>query len=778
MSGLRATFNDRDDRNDRYTTHLAQRQEQAQIHFPAHLHEFSRPSSSSGSIGTNSLRRKNRFPAEDVRPSRLRSSSLESQKRRQDPLEEQEDPSPRTHRRATSAHYSTSVPHPALRISRRTHSAILYALEEAIRKPNPFTVDEYEENAQMSDLGGRASNGGARATGPVPVSGGSTPAAIRTPREIMRDRVTREAKRQEQQREEERRREEEHRLVAEEKRRSEERRKSAERRAAVTVPGAVPRFSNTSSQYSPDVSAGPGAFDGASDRHSRVAGEVAGTNVLGEPTGRSSADFGHRRGPSSVSQSDQPRPATAGASRRAQPGQAIPRQTVAGPTPRQSSAPPPASTLTGENAQRNTTSSFPHAFERWETLSSHWEGLTSYWLHKLEQNTEEIRETIPNASTLNRQITDLSAAGANLFHAVVELQRLRASSERKFQRWFFETRADNERNREVQASLERSLAEERKVREQVAAVQGTNSEEVEASRREVAEMRRELAISKDEARRAWEELGRRNQESLDLSQSLKEGRVTIVGGVQVVPWFGQGGTSVSQGGQGRSGYVQSERDDEAQYYHQDPAAAHASAASPTNTDPFTEGGRRQVPLPLHHETGNAYLPTAAPSANRFAAATTQATPSSHLAATTASASGSSGSATAFYQQSHAPQVPSHPGTQVRTQEVRSEGSYVTSEGDTEYAIDPSGNIRRDEHGEPVVFNRRTQESRASDGEGNDFDGEGVEAPEVPAGEGPDYEGQGFEGYQQYVPRHHHPTRLSDVLEEEEERSSRRTGGGD
>ena len=35
--------------------------------------------------------------------------------------------------------------------------------------------------------------------------------------------------------------------------------------------------------------------------------------------------------------------------------------------------------------------------------------------------------------------------------------------------------------------------------------------------------------------------------------------------------------------------------------------------------------------------------------------------------------------------------------------------------------------------------------------------------------------EGYEGYQQYVPRHHHPTRLSDVLEEEEERSSRRTG---
>jgi hypothetical protein len=433
-----------------------------------------------------------------------------------------------------------------------------------------------------------------------------------------------------------------------------------------------------------------------------------------------------------------------------------------------------AATAGAETSQRNTTSSFPHAFERWETLSSHWEGLTSYWLHKLEQNTEEIRETIPNASTLNRQITDLSAAGANLFHAVVELQRLRASSERKFQRWFFETRADNERNREVQAGLERSLAAERKVWEEERAQRTGREEEVEAARREVGEMRRELAISKDEARRAWEELGRRNQESLDLSQSLKEGRVTVVGGVQVVPWFGQGGTSVSHGGgAGRSAYVQSERGDE-QYYHQDPAAAHASAASPTNTDPFTEPGRQQqsqVPPPLHHEPGKTYLPTT-PSATQFAAATTQATPRA-ATTTAASASGSSGSGTGFYQQPHAPQVPAAHQPQVHTQEVRSEGSYVTSEGDTEYAIDPSGNIRRDVHGQPIVFNRRAE---GSDDEEADFDTEGVEAPEVPGdGEHPDYEGQGFEGYQQYVPRHHHPTRLSDVLEEEEERSSRRTG---
>jgi hypothetical protein len=52
-----------------------------------------------------------------------------------------------------------------------------------------------------------------------------------------------------------------------------------------------------------------------------------------------------------------------------------------------------------------------------------------------------------------QQIKDLSAAGNNLFHAVVELQRLRASSERKFQRWFFEHRQEQERAQEREAQL-------------------------------------------------------------------------------------------------------------------------------------------------------------------------------------------------------------------------------------------------------------------------------------------------------------------------------------
>jgi hypothetical protein len=96
-----------------------------------------------------------------------------------------------------------------------------------------------------------------------------------------------------------------------------------------------------------------------------------------------------------------------------------------------------------------------------------------------------------------RQITDLSAAGANLFHAVVELQRLHASSERKFQRWFFEIRGS-------QSDLEKMLQKEQENR---AIAEKDRADATQMAR----EMRRELSISKEEARRAWDELGRREK---------------------------------------------------------------------------------------------------------------------------------------------------------------------------------------------------------------------------------------------------------------------------
>ena len=657
----------------------------------------------------------------------------------------------------------------------------------------------------MSDLGGggRAGNGGLRTGGPVPVQPSGTPQGIRTPRDIMRDRNTREQRRQEEQKAEEARR------------LAEERRRSAERRAA-TVSG-VPRASQASSVYYPDVGALQGGFDEAGDRRS-AAGRVSGADVLGEPTGRVQQDA---PGPGKARVSSGPQP-------QAQPSASSGRgPRLAQTTPRQ----PPAQSSAGAQSTSSTAAaggggaqSFPHAFERWETLSSHWEGLTSYWLHKLEANTEEIRHTIPNASTLNRQINDLSAAGANLFHAVVELQRLRASSERKFQRWFFETRADTERQQEVQAQAERQLRLERSAREEAVGKRAEAEEAATLARREVAEMRRELMISKEEARRAWEELGRRNQEALDTAENLKRGMGAVVGGVNVIPYFGTASRagSASQRPNTRDGQQQqygglpptssagaagrASPGDEA-YYQQDPQGQ----TSPTNTDPFTE---QQRP-PLHHEPEKPSLAAGAYRSYPQGSPSQAEPPSSSRTAVPTTSAATLDQAQAFYQ--HGPTetflhgsssgAPSVPGQ--RREDLRSEPSYVESEGETEYAIDAAGKVRHDEQGRPVVFQSRasgpTQQRptvrpvEAPGEEDDPYDSDAVRrerehaerygrmpaAPEAPGGGNgvgaagqPDYEGDGHGGWeslQSAQTRHHHPTRLSDVLEEEEERSSRHTG---
>ncbi|EMC97786.1 hypothetical protein BAUCODRAFT_146406 [Baudoinia panamericana UAMH 10762] len=730
-------------------------------------------------------------------------------------------------------------------------ASLYFSNEEFIRKPNNFTPVLEEENAQMSELGGgRANNGGARAAGPVPVASSGTPSGLRTPRDVMRARNAREQQKQEE-------------LKAEEARRAEERRRSAERRAA-TLTGGAPRLSQASSAYTRDSGEPQGAYDGGADRTMRYGSRVSGVDQLGEPVGRTQEYPSSRTRGSTGSQQEQPRPAAPAATsgtRRTQQSQPTPRQpsgqTAAGAASSQS-VPQPA-----ESGQRGTSSSFPHAFERWEQLSSHWEGLTSYWLHKLEGNAEEIRNTVPNASTLSRQITDLSAAGANLFHAVVELQRLRASSERKFQRWFFETRADKEKQEEIQGGLDRQLKLERSARDE--AVQKRLEAEAAATKAstELAEMRRELNISKEEARRAWEELGRRNQESLDTAEALKNGRIAVVSGVQVVPYYrepsrtgsasqrpgtregvpqyGGSAAGASSAGAGAAGLA-SLGDDDEQY-------GEYGRPSPTNTDPFTEHQRQ----PLHHEPDVASLATGtyrpypagtdAGMAQKAAAAAAQryAPPStgSHGDGRSQPASTAAQPSQQFYQ--HAPQetflhsapsssaggtVPAGHSAPTRREDLRSEPSYVDtlSEGDTEYVIEPTGQFRHDDRGRPIVFQQRPAARGGEEEADEPYDDDVVrseaeygprygggggssappEAPSVPASgaqgmaapggypatsagvaggsavsgahAGPDYEGSGYGGWEQVqTTRHHHPTRLSDVLEEEEERSSRRTG---
>lgn len=725
----------------------------------------------------------------------------------------------------------------------------------------------------MSDLGGdngQASSSASRAAGGnVPVAQTSNP-GLRTPREVMKDREAREA----------RRRAEAERESAEQTRRDGDRRRSAERRTAAGVASASrDNSANRRSQAAPAV----GGAAASSSQQPAASREGEGRTGAADPTqagGRVQESL-RTSVPASRFASNQtranPQP-TSG-----------PRRQTAQSGLRQSSAPaasPPTATDypsqqddgPSDDAPKGTnTSSFPHAFERWEQLSSHWEGLTSYWLHKLETNAEEITRNVPSASVMSRQIADLSAAGANLFHAVVELQRLRASSERKFQRWFFETRGEQERTQEMQADLERRIKLEQTARADAVAEAARADQDKRNAERMVGEMRRELLISKDEARRAWEELGRREQEERDRTTSLREGMPTVVGGVQVVPMHTSAGMSLPESERRTTtseGPPYQAQQSEGDYLEGEP--------SPTDTDPFTETGRtgpsvqrdepavQTQPYSLWNTpaTSGSTAQTAIPPQQRHRAVSPISSPNPAMRApavtATSQAPAISGSIIQpaargsqhttssrqvspeeapefFYQQPstqtylhYSPQEPASAGQpparaqpdlpaqhHANPQDLRSQASYAFSQAsteDTEYEIDSQGQLRRDAQGNPIVFRSAataaTQQSPSSAGvsrrpnttsEGSDdYDVAadvahehelsarygGLAAPSPPPAPasavasptsssgyeaaGPaDYEGQGFGGWEAVQSRHHHPTRLSDVLEEDER--SRTTG---
>lgn len=505
---------------------------------------------------------------------------------------------------------------------------------------------------------------------------GSPQQVIRGPRMIMRERAEREARQRAEREQLERARAEEEARLTEETRR-----RVAERRGAA---GAAP-------------ASGDAPLDPAAQRRQQrqdaqttplqQSGPIPSAPQPSQQTGAAPQPLRTTRVPTTT----QPQGFTS-----------APQTAPAGTTQTQSGEP----SAQGIGAGR-VKNSFPHAFERWEALSAHWEGMTSFWIRKLQENTEELDRN-PISSQLSRQVGDLSAAGANLFHAVVELQRLRASSERKFQRWFFETRAEMERNQEVNAMLEAQLEEERQRRAEVAREVAFLERENQRLQKLRDEQRKELLISKEEARRAWEELGRREQEERDHTASLQAGYPTIVGGVQVVP--------MSQDAPGRN---------------VDPG--------PATPDYGSQQPRYQ-----------GYSPApAGPSG---------------------SAGGQGGSQ---YQ-------PDTTGPETGSYGPGSEAGY--SEG--EYVIDAHGNFVRDANGNRIPF--RSPNSPPAGGRGADARAEdyGAPVPQPPttnyppsssqyAGNysNPEYSGQGYAapGWET-VPRHHHPTRLSDVIEEDDERS--------
>ncbi|KJZ74820.1 hypothetical protein HIM_05729 [Hirsutella minnesotensis 3608] len=591
---------------------------------------------------------------------------------------------------SASASRGQPKPHPALRISSSTHSAILFALEEALRRPYPFTADLAEESASMADLmtagAAPATSNGAELTSPRRPTAGpaptGSPSGIRGPRMIMQERAAREA----------RQRAEAERLAMERDRAEQEARllEEARRREGERRPAGAP--------------AGQGGVDnqqarGQHHHHQHRPSISDSTQIPKAPAPTSTIKPVNQPQPQRLPEEPQSQPQVLPPAASGMHQQSQPRPSLGTQASNPAAPPPPDNTK-----HRN---SFPHAFERWETLSAHWEGLTSYWIRKLEQNKDDVNRD-PLSQQLARQVTDLSAAGANLFHAVVELQRLRASSERKFQRWFFETRAELERAREVQAMVEAALQKERMDR--AGAIREAIGQEAGASKvqKQLVEMRKELAISKEEARRAWEELGRREQEERDRTYSLQNGHPTIVGGVQVVPMT-----------QGSSTRHVTPRDSGS--YPQEHGAGEPAHRSPSPTPPATR--------------------TAGPPQGQ----------------------------TAGWKRRH-----TRPGSE-------------SSEG--EFVVDVQGNYVLDAHGNKIPFTVPPSSYTGSDSDADDYEtpattnppaSGGHESPSAAAGESrwtgtysdpQDYSGQGYgaPGWET-VPRHHHPTRLSDVIEEEDERS--------
>ncbi|KAL2850718.1 hypothetical protein BJY01DRAFT_233105 [Aspergillus pseudoustus] len=612
-------------------------------------------------------------------------------------------------------------PRQSTRVSHNTASAILWALEEAIRKPFPFTADWEEVNASMSDLGGpgasglagngRSQNGASRAAhGPIPVNTHSA-SGVRTPTDIMRQRRDREARKKAEQEARDREQEE-----------ADRRRLQQEQQA---------RAQASTQAYTAGVAADRPSQRRAAQRAPAASEPRAVTNIPGpSPTSPRRAEPQQPQA-QVPAQPRQPAPAATLPAQQSSQSKLAPQQTQGPPQSSQPAASQPQQQSSAQqSAQQPRRVAFPHAFERWETLSSHWEGLTSYWIRKLEQNNEAL-ERDPLSQQMARQVTDLSAAGANLFHAVVELQRLRASSERKFQRWFFDTRAEQERAKELQAELERQIRAERQARTEAAnSLQKADSDK---SRIEelLKEMRRELQISKDEARRAWEELGRREQEERDRTNSLRNGEPTLVGGVQVVPMIAgiprrDPGRPPTREGPYTGG-------DSKDMYGDTPV-------SPVGTDPFVEGQRS-----VHEQSFSQAPPPASTAAQAHG----------HFAG--------------HYYEPEAPYPP-------QTTAAR-EPSIGSSEPGEDYGYQQNPQSRQ------IVYPRPMSEESDEYEHGSLDDSEpGYVTSTMPPTSGAlyapgydqnvDYSGSGWgPGWESLTPRHRHPTRLSDVLEEEEPRTT-------
>jgi hypothetical protein len=695
---------------------------------------------------------------------------------------------------------------------------------EALRTPNPFTPDLEEELAPMSDImssGGRATNGGARPQGPIPVQ--TSPAtvsraAVIPPTEIMRRREERARAQQERAQ-----------ATSEEQRRrlQGEWDEYDSQAASVTAPPPVQQQAapqptqathrRTQSAAMPTARPQPGqpttavTYPQVAGQTSQAAGYATSAGVVQPPikvpqSAQQAAPPGATGTRPRASTTRQPRPVqqpTAGPSRSQRPVQPAQAPRIgAAPGPPSRSAQeaadiraerehlPQAGLPAGTSAEGmgrrgdGSVSTFPHAFERWEMLSSKWEGMTSHWISRLQLNSEELQNQ-PMLAQLSRQVTDLSAAGANLFTALVELQKLRASSERKFQRWFHDTRTEMERQQELIGQLERALIQERRDRadDQVnweKLVENARRTEHSFSRLN-AEKDRELQIAKDESRRAWEELGRYEALERERQKALAQGLPVEIGGYTVYPRL------FPESRQGSVLQRPSTQGDPRPSSRRGPQASHS-----IEDDPFVAetGAGDAIQEQSDAGTWSPSRSTAGlgpPSTSRTSAYTTAGYGTT--AGYTSFSSPPGGPPLGFYSQANT-HLDNHP-----------------SDEDLRYERDDVGNILIDEYGRPLSYRRGLHEARSSESEGENAPytsftndpadrrripgtssqamgpAHGVAGPGAPSmqtrpeadfgffneeeEEGEDA-GYGVEEQEEEEGgAHYHPTRLSDVPEEDE-----------
>lgn len=703
-----------------------------------------RPSQPSTPSGARSLRRTPRLQEREGR--RVVEATSPERPRRGEvlpsasPFDESGSTSPEQFQRLVGD--GSYWPRRTTHISRHTHDAILFALE-AIRRGSgvnaqPLTPDLLEEEARMSDLvrgtapgtTARTQNGGAPRTtaagGAGPTS--TEPPRYRTPTDVMRERRLREARRAEE---------------AAARLRHEGQRRTGQEEQVVGIGDdqmhrATARTSTGRAQPTQtyNISGPTGQAPGPSTRRQEnIPPAQSDRSRMGQSSSRPVQGGARDPAISPTAQRNRTEayehlniPATA---RPAVPPEQGPRaaQQPQQPRPQAGSQPPPQPGPQTSGVGGRTR--FPNAFERWEDLSAHWEGIVSSFIHRMQNNADELAGK-PMERQMARQIEDLSAAGANLFHAVVELQRLRASSERKFQRWFFETRNEQEQAQERQAELERQLRAEREARTQ-------SSTSIEAVRAEksradglLKEMQRELQISKEEARRAWEELGRREQEERERTIALRSGEPTLIGGVQVVPMQGLPSRQVStaQRPQARDGptgsagpttlsgqqpgmaqrppsrsqttttSLDSPGEESRQFTYQAD-----TGNSPTVTDPFTESSQQRDPQgQLRHEPDTQfYSSPSRPTQPQSSAAT--------IAPGRTAAGGSPStartgpryyqSATTDTQMSGALPPPVRQGTGDTGRSYIASSASAASE--EEYHINPDGSYTRDAQGRRIPY---------------------------------------------------------------------------